>query len=202
MEIMRRLGYDKFYPNASRIMDEIASVTPQYGGISYDRLENEGLQWPCPTKDHPGTKYLHKDAIARGKGLFYPVEHIGSAETKDEEYPFILTTGRILYHYHTRSMTGREQGLNRIAPHSFIEINESTANRLGFRDGEIIKVTSRRGSVEVAVKVTDILDEDVVFMPFHYAKGAANYLTNQPMILYKNTEYKVATVKLEKWVKN
>ncbi len=199
MEIMRRLGYDKFYPNASRIMDEISGVTPQYGGISYSRLENEGLQWPCPTEDHPGTKYLHKESIARGKGLFHPVEHLGSAETKDEEYPFILTTGRILYHYHTRSMTGREEGLNEIAPSSFIQINKITADRLGFKDGEMVKVSSRRGSVNVEVEVTDILDEDVVFMPFHYAEGAANYLTNPASDpICKIPEYKVAAVKLEK----
>ncbi len=199
MELMRRLGYDKFYKDPSRIMDEIACVTPQYGGISYDRLEVEGLQWPCPTKDHPGTKYLHKEKIARGKGLFHPVEHIGSAETKDEEYPFILTTGRILYHYHTRSMTGREEGLNKIAPSSFIEINKCTADKLGFKDGETIKVSSRRGSVNVEVKVTDIIDEDVVFMPFHYASGAANYLTGAASDpISKIPEYKVSAVKLEK----
>ncbi len=199
MEIMRRLGYDKFYQNSSRIMEEIASVTPQYGGITYDRLENEGLQWPCPTEDHPGTKYLHKGKIARGKGLFYPVEHIGSAEIKDDEYPFILTTGRILYHYHTRSMTGREEGLNRVAPASFIEINRCTADKLGFKNGELIKVTSRRGSVNVAVKITDIVDEDVVFMPFHYADGAANYLTGAASDpISKIPEYKVSAVRLEK----
>lgn len=142
---------------------------------------------------------MHKNAIARGRGLFYPVEHIGSSETKDKEYPFILTTGRILYHYHTRTMTGREEGLNKIAPNSYIEVNEITANKLGFEDGEVVKVSSRRGSIEVPVRVTDIIDEDVVFIPFHYAKGAANYLTNSKYDpISKIPELKVAAVKLEK----
>ena len=199
MELMSKLEYNKIYKNPSEIMEEISTVTPQYGGISYGRIETEGIQWPCPTTDHQGTKYLHKAAIARGRGLFFPVEHIGSSETKDNDYPFILTTGRILYHYHTRTMTGREDGLNKIAPRSYIEINEITANKLGFEDGQKIKVTSRRGSIQIQVKVTDIVDEDVVFIPFHYAEGAANYLTNSKYDpISKIPELKVAAVKLEK----
>ncbi len=201
MVLMNRLGYSKTYGHPSEIMEEIAMVTPQYGGISYERIEKVGIQWPCPTADHPGTKYLHKAAIARGRGLFYPVEHTGSVETKDREYPFILTTGRILYHYHTRTMTGREEGLNKIVPNSYIEVNDITANKLDLEDGEVVKVSSRRGSIKVAVKVTDIVDEDVVFIPFHFAQGAANYLTNaQHDPISKIPELKVAAVKLEKIV--
>lgn len=199
MDIMNKLGYTKTYRNPSQIMEEIASVTPQYGGITYDRIEHEGIQWPCPTEDHPGTKYLHKAAIARGRGLFFPVMHTGSKEKKDNEYPFILTTGRILYHYHGRSMTGRIEGLNKIAPSPYVEINEITANKLGFKDGEKVKVTSRRGSIQIAVKITDIVDEDIVFIPFHYAEAAANYLTNSAQDpISKIPELKVAAVKLEK----
>lgn len=199
MEIMNILGYDKKYLNPSDIMDEISSVTPSYGGISYDRLEEEGIQWPCPDKDHPGTKYLHKASIARGRGMFMPTDHKDSAELTDEEYPFIFTTGRILYHYHTRTMTGRVEGLNKLAPESYIEINEITANRLGMDDGEKVRVTSRRGSIITRAKVTDILDENVVFMPFHFAEGAANYLTNTALDpIAKIPELKVAAVKIEK----
>jgi len=126
---MVRLGHDKKYFHPSEIMDEIRSVTPSYGGISYDRIEEEGIQWPCPNENHPGTKYLHKDGIARGKGLLMAVEHRDSAEVPDSEYPFILTTGRLLYQYHTRTMTGRVEGLNKLAPRSFVEINEATANK-------------------------------------------------------------------------
>lgn len=199
MDIMHRLGDDKVYLHPSEIMDEIASVTPQYGGIDYDRIDELGLQWPCPTKTHPGTKYLHKEAVARGRGLFFPVEYVPSAEVVDKEYPFILTTGRVLYHYHTRTMTGRVEELNSKAPHNYIEINEVTAHKMHVIDGDIVKVTSRRGSVEIPVKVTDIIDEGVVFIPFHYADGAANYLTSTAKDpICKIPELKVATVKIEK----
>lgn len=199
MEIMNRMGYDKIYLHPSEIMDEIAYVTPSYGGITYDRIENEGIQWPCPTKQHPGTKYLHKEAIARGRGLFFPVEYVESAEAKDDEYPFILTTGRVLYHYHTRTMTGRVHGLNKKVPESFIELNEVTANKMNIKDGEMVRVTSRRGTIDIKVKVTDIIDEDIVFIPFHFAEGAANYLTNTALDpIAKIPELKVAAVKLEK----
>ncbi len=199
MDIMNMLGYDKKYSHPSEIMNEIASVTPQYGGISYDRIEEVGLQWPCPTKDHPGTKYLHKDSCARGKGLFMPTDYVESAELPDSEYPFILTTGRVLYHYHTRTMTGRVEGLNKLSPESYIEINPATANKLGLNDGDKVKVTSRRGEITTKVKITDIVDEDVVFMPFHFADGAANFLTNTELdSIAKIPELKVCAVKVEK----
>ncbi len=199
VEIMNLLGYSKKYLNPSDIMDEISSVTPSYGGISYARLEEEGIQWPCSDKDHPGTKYLHKASIARGKGMFMPIDHQDSAELTDETYPFIFTTGRVLYHYHTRSMTGRVEGLNKLEPESYIEINKITANRLGIYNGEKIRITSRRGNVTTLARVTDILDENVVFMPFHFAEGAANYLTNSALDpVAKIPEFKVAAVKIEK----
>ena len=201
MEIMNVLGYKKKYLNASSIMEEIASVTPQYGGISYKRLEKDpmGLQWPCLDENHPGTPYLHKEAIARGRGLFMPCEYTKSAELPDKEYPFTFTTGRILYHYHTRSMTGRVEGLNILAPSSFVEINEVTAKKMNIADGEMVKLSSRRGEIETAARITDIIDEDVLFMPFHYAEGAANYLTNSSLDpIAKIPELKVAAVRMEK----
>lgn len=199
MELMNRLGYKKKYLNPSEIMEEISMVTPSYAGINYDRLEDEGIQWPCLDINHPGTKYLHKASIARGRGMFMPIDHRESAEVTDSEYPFIFTTGRILYHYHTMSMTGRVKGLNKIAPRSYIEINEVTANKLGISDGEKVKVSSRRGNVITLAKVTDILDENILFMPFHFAEGAANYLTNTELDpIAKIPELKVAAVKIEK----
>lgn len=199
MDIMNILGYNKKYLNPSEIMDEIRTVTPQYGGITYERLEDEGIQWPCPDVDHPGTKYLHKTAIARGRGLFMAIDHRDSAELADTEYPFVFTTGRILYHYHTRTMTGRVEGLNKIAPKSYVEINESTANKLGISDGEKVRLSSRRGTIITSAKITDIIDENVLFMPFHYAEGAANYLTNTEVdSIAKIPELKVAAVKIEK----
>ena len=199
MELMNYLGYPKKYMNPSAIMDEIAGVTPSYAGISYDRLENGGIQWPCLDKDHPGTKYLHKAAISRGRGLFMPAEYVESAELPDREYPYVFTTGRILYHYHTRTMTGRVDGINQLAPSSYVEINEVTAKRLGIEDGDRVKLTSRRGEIETTARITEIIDEDVLFMPFHFADGAANYLTNTVYDpIAKIPELKVAAVRIEK----
>jgi len=199
MELMNKLGYDQSYTHPSEIMDEIAELTPQYGGISYDRLEEKGIQWPCPTKDHPGTKYLHKDTFAKGKALFKPSEYIESAELPDAEYPYILTTGRILYQYHTMTMTGKTCGLNKIAGESYVEVNPVTASRLEIMDGDMVNISSRRGQIKTKVLVTDIVEEDVVFMPFHFADGAANVLTN-PVTdpIAKIPEFKVCAVKIEK----
>ncbi len=199
MDIMNLLGYSKKYFEVSEIMDEIASLTPSYGGIDFKRLEKGGIQWPCTDKNHPGTKYLHKESISRGRGLFMPVEQVDSAEMPDKEYPFAFTTGRILYHYHTMTMTGRVDGLMKKASSNYVEINEITANKMGIKDGDMVRLTSRRGSVEVAARVTDIIDEGVLFMPFHFAEGAANYLTSTATDpIAKIPELKVAAVRLER----
>ncbi len=199
MEIMNLMGYEKQYSHPARIMAEVASLTPSYAGINYKRLEHGGLQWPVLNEEHPGTRFLHKAAIARGRGLFMPVEHVDSAEMPDHEYPYILTTGRILYHYHTMTMTGREEGLMTLAPSSFVEINETTANKLGISEGDMIRLTSRRGETHARARVTDGIDEDVVFMPFHYSEGQANYLTNTATDdIAKIPELKVAAVRIER----
>jgi len=128
-----------------------------------------------------------------------PVDNVPSGETADNEYPLILTTGRVLYHYHTRTMTGRVEGLNKLSPESFIEINPATANKLGIEDGEKIKVSSRRGEIFTKTKITDIINENIVFMPFHFAEGAANYLTNTQLdSIAKIPELKVTAVRIEK----
>ncbi|SDY89046.1 formate dehydrogenase, alpha subunit [Proteiniborus ethanoligenes] len=199
MELMNRLGYTKRYNHPSEIMEEISGVTPQYAGIRYERLEEEGIQWPCLDENHPGTIYLHKASIARGRGLFMPIEYTISAETTDAEYPYIFTTGRILYHYHTRTMTGRVEGLNQISSESYVEINEITAMKLGIAHGEKIKLSSRRGEIITTARITDIIEEGVLFMPFHFAEGAANYLTNTQLdSIAKIPELKVAAVKIQK----
>ena len=199
MEVMNKLGYNKTYKNPTEIMNEISSLTPSYAGINYDRIEKNGLQWPCPTTDHPGTKVLHVDKFAKGKATFVPCEYILSCEDLSEEYPYTLVNGRILYHYHTRTMTGRVEGLNEKAPHSYIEVNPITAKKLGFEDNEKIKVSSKRGEIETFVKITDIVDEDIFFMPFHFADGAANYLTNTKLdTISKEPDLKVCAIKVEK----
>ncbi len=198
-EMMAKLGYSKTYANAAEIMDEIASITPSYGGINYARLENESLQWPCPTTDHPGTKFLHKDKCARGLGLLKPWEFKPSAELPDSDYPFILTTGRILYHYHTKTMTGKVDGLNNLFPESFVEINPTAAKKLGVADGGKLRISTRRGAVQATAKVTDKLKENVIFMPFHFADGPANALTN-PVLdpIAKIPEFKSCAASVEK----
>ena len=199
MEISTLLGYEEYYVDPSEIMDEIAGCTPSYGGISYKRLKKESLQWPCTNKDHPGTKYLHKNTMARGKGLFVPIEYEESKELPDEKYPLILTTGRMLYQYHTRTMTGKIEGLSEIAGKSYIEISPQTAKIYNIKNGEKIKVSSRRGSVESYAKVTEKINPGVVFMPFHYVDGPANRLTNPTLDpIAKIPELKVASVMIEK----
>lgn len=200
MELMNKLGYNKEYNNPSEIFEEIRMVTPQYAGITYDRIDAVGIQWPCPTEDHPGTKILHQERCGRGVGLFMPVSYSPSGELSDEEYPLVMTTGRVLYQYHTRTMTGKTEGLNQKAPESYVEIHPKLAEELGINDGERVKVASRRGAIETKAKITDIVSEKVVFIPFHWAEGAANVLTNGSVLdkYSKIPELKVCGVKIEK----
>ena len=197
MELMNKLGYSKTYNSAEEIMQEISSLTPSYAGINYARLENGSLQWPCPDATHPGTTYLHKAAIARGKGLFKAIEYKASDELTDAEYPFILTTGRVLYHYHTRTMTGKVEGLNNLSPASFLEINPVTAEKLGVKNGDKVRISSRRGEIITTAKLTKKIKGNVVFMPFHFADGKVNMLTNPALDpIAKEPEYKVCAVNI------
>lgn len=199
IELMNRLGLNQNYKHPSEIMDEIASLVPEYSGISYDRIEEVGIQWPCLNKDHPGTKFLHEEEFDRGKGLFVTVDNISSAEAADIDYPFIMTTGRVLYQYHSMTMSGRVEELNKKVPDSYIEMNPATVERLNLTDGDEVKVTSRRGSIVTTVKETDIIADNILFMPFHYSDAAVNYLTNPEVDpLAKIPELKVASVKVEK----
>lgn len=194
-----RMGYEMKYASASEIMKEIASVTPQYGGITYERIRETGLLWPCPTPDHPGTKFLHKDKFSRGKGLFSAIEFISPDELPDKEYPLILTTGRVLYQYHTGTMTRKSRGLETLAPEPLLEINPEDAKKLNLESEDIVTVSSRRGSVTAKAKVTDRVGKGVLFLPFHFAEAAANRLTN-PVTdpVSKIPEFKVCAVKVEK----
>ena len=201
-EISKRLGYENKFTSPKEIMDEISSVTPSFGGISYDRLEDiEGLHWPCPNKDHPGTPVLHKGQFTRagGKAKFAAARYSPPKEVPDEEYPLILTTGRLLYQFHTRSMSGKVEGLNKKSGRSIIEINPKDAERLGISDGEKVKASSRRGEIITTAVVTNVVAEGVVFMPFHFADGPANALTN-PVYddVSKVPELKVCACRVEK----
>ena len=194
---MRAKGFD--YEHPSQIMDEIASLTPSYGGISYGRLEQGGLQWPCPTQEHPGTPILHTELFTRGKGRFTPLEYKPPTELPDDEYPLILTTDRSLYHWHTGTMTRKVNGLNVILGEELVEINPSDASALGIADGDMVRVTSRRGEVMAKVKVTETIQVGVVSMDFHFAESPTNQLTNPALDpVAKIPEFKVCAVRIEK----
>jgi formate dehydrogenase alpha subunit len=199
-QLATRMGAQNFdFRHPSEVMDEITMLTPSYGGITYERLEECGLQWPCPTKDHPGTPILHMGRFVCGLGRFTPLQYRPPAELPDEEYPLMLTTGRSLYHYHTGTMTRKVTGLNAIEPEGVVEINPSDASRLKIKDGDKVKVISRRGEVIAKAKVTEKSSPKVVFMTFHFAENAVNILTNTALDpIAKTPEFKVCAVRVEK----
>lgn len=178
-ELAKKAGSDQFNcSSASDIMDEIAGLTPSYGGISFERLDSgEKLVWPCPDKDHPGTPVLHIGQFTRGKGQFFAIDYAPSPELPDSEYPLILTTGRVMFQYHTGTMTRRVPQLEKEANQSFVEVSPQDADKLGIKDGDSVSVKSRRGEIEVRAMVADKVNPGVVFMPFHFAEAAANSLT-------------------------
>jgi len=199
-QLAKRLGARGFdYSHPLDIMEEIRHLTPSYGGISYQRLEAGGLQWPCRTDDHPGTPVLHVNSFARGKGRFIPLEYIPPAELADEDYPLILTTGRSLYHFHTGTMTRKVAGLNTIEPEGTVEISPSDASRLSLAEGDRVRISSRRGEVIAKAKVTEASPPGVVFMTFHFAESPANILTNPKLDpMSKIPELKVSAVRVER----
>lgn len=197
--LANKLGAHWHYSTVKEIMDEINAVTASYKGITYDRIEEVGIQWPCPAIDHPGTPILHKDAFARGKGLFSVTEYIPPAEETDNEYPLILTTGRILYQYHTATMSRRSKGLTSRTPDAFVEINTKDAKDLGIKQGDKLQVSSRRGSIKLFADISEKCDKGVVFIPFHYSEAAVNRITNSALDpISKIPEYKVCAVKISK----
>lgn len=201
-EISTRMGYPMTYSHPSEIMDEIASLVPIYGGISYGRLEEKGIQWPCPTKDHPGTSTLYTDLFSRpgGKAIFMALEHQGSGEVPDEKYPYVLITGRIREHYNNGSMTRRSSGISEVVPEELAEINPDDAVTLGIANGDWLRVASRRGEVKVRAKVTDRSRLGSIFMTFHHQATITNNLTSDRRDPITGTpEYKSCAVLVEPW---
>jgi len=199
-EIAKRMGHDWKSNSAQEIWDnEISVLAPPYGGIKYYRIENDGLQWPCPAEDHPGTPFLHVDGkFSRGKGMFNGVEWTPPAEVPDDEYPFVLSTGRRLYHYHSRTQTGRA-GLDQILSEETADISVTDAERLNISHDEYIMVSSRRGKVKVRANVSERIAPGLVWMAFHFREGNANWLTNNVFDSEtKTAEYKACAVKLER----
>jgi formate dehydrogenase alpha subunit len=194
--LAERMGHSFGFKSTAEIMDEIASLTPSYGGIDYNRLDTGGLQWPCPNRDHPGTPLLHKDLFTRGKGKFHAVEYKSPAESTSEEYPLILTTGRILEHWHTGSMSRRSDVLDALQPNGMIDIHPDDALKLGITDGDKVAVSSARGTIETRAHITDKAAPGVVYMAFHWSEAPANILTNPALDpSAKIPEFKVSAVK-------
>jgi predicted molibdopterin-dependent oxidoreductase YjgC len=187
------------YAGASAVWDEIAVLTPTMSGISYTRLEHSGIQWPCPTLDHPGTPIMHKEKFTRGLGRFTPLIFREPAENPDDEYPFVLNTGRVLQHWHGGTMSRRSIGLNWVVPEGEIQINSDDGQELEIATGDIIRVSSRRGEATGKARLTDKLPRGMVFMNFHFAEIPANALTGDAVDpVAKIPEYKVSAVRIER----
>ena len=197
-EVMTRMGYPCAYESAKEIMEEISALTPSFGGINYERLEKESLQWPCRSLTDPGTPIMHVGSFARGKGLFKAIPYKQAQELPDEEYPYLMSTGRMLYHYNTRAMTGRTEGINQIANHSYIEINAVDAQALGIQEGDKVEVHSRRGKIETYAAVGNRVFPQEVFMTFHFPDGNVNEITNAVFDdIATIPEYKVCAVAIK-----
>ncbi|MFZ5452603.1 MAG: formate dehydrogenase subunit alpha [Thermodesulfobacteriota bacterium] len=198
-DLATRLGYPMNYASPEEIFEEIRQLTPSYAGMTYDRLDSQGLQWPCPTLEHPGTPYLHKDRFTRGKGLFQAIDYKPPAEVEDGEYPLLLSTGRSFAHFHSGTMTRVSPSLDQEVKTGYVEISPEDARALAVADGEAVLVSSRRGEIQIQVKISPRVNRGVVFIPFHFAECAANVLTNPALDpVAKIPEFKVCAVKVEK----
>jgi len=198
-DLSTRLGYPMNYSSPEDVFQEIRQLTPSYAGITYERLAEKGLQWPCPTEDHPGTQFLHKDRFTKGKGTFTAIDFKPPDEVVDKDYPMWLTTGRTFMHYHSGTMTRVSPTLHHELEEGFVEINPADARRMKIKDGERVQVSSRRGTIQIKARIKDTIHRGVVFIPFHFAESAANALTNPAFDpTAKIPEFKACAVKVEK----
>jgi formate dehydrogenase major subunit len=199
IDLSNRIGLPTLFSNAAEVMDEIARVTPSWRGVTHARLDGPGLQYPVPDREHPGTAFLFADAFPTvdGKATFHPVEFLPPAELPDDEYPFILNTGRQMYHWHTGTMTRRSFALDARESTPTVELNPDDAAALGVREGDIIAISSRRGRITIAARLSNRVARHQVFVPMHYREAAANLLTNPALDPYAGIpEFKVCAVKL------
>src|SRR5437867_25682 len=201
MDLTNRLGLPTTFDGAEAVMQEIAQVTPSWAGVTYERLEGAGLQYPVPDQRHPGTAFLFDKAFptADGRATFVPVEYTDPVELPDDDYPFVMNTGRQLYHWHTGTMTRRASGLDAREPTPIVEIHPADAKDIGVREGELVRLTSRRNSMVTAARISDRVARGQVFVPFHFREAAANLLTNPVLDPYaKMAELKVCAVRIER----
>jgi len=206
-EIISRLstamGYNMHYENPEEIFNEMAALTPKsYSGMTYQRMGLDGLQWPCPDRDHPGTPYLHKDQFTRGKGKFFALDYKDPAELPDAEYPYFLTTGRMFAHFHTGTMTRISEHLDAEQKTGYVDINPKDAETLDVKDGDVVVLSSRRGDIEAPARLTRSVVPGTLFLPIHFGEVPTNVLTNAEAVdpLAKIPEFKVGAVKVQKLV--
>src|SRR2546422_1022116 len=200
IDLSQRLSLPTTFRSAEDVMREIAALTPSWAGVTYDRLEGAGLQYPVPTTDHPGTAFLfdHAFPTSDGRATFVPVEYTDPVELPDDDYPFVMNTGRQLYHWHTGTMTRRASGLDAREPTPIVEIHPADAKDIGVREGELVRLTSRRNSMVSAARITERVARGQVFVPFHFREAAANLLTNPVLDPYaKMAELKICAVRIE-----
>jgi len=198
-DVSTAMGYPMSYRHPSEIFDELASLTPTFAGISYERIEKAGLQWPCPTADSPGTPFLHEGRFTRGKGLFHVISFRPAAELPDADYPLILSTGRTLYNYNVGNMTRKTPAIEARQPENFVEIHKDDAARLGIADRAMVRVSTRRGSIPARAHVGTKVRPGAIWMPFHYAESPTNALTNDAFCPVTRTgEYKVCAARIGK----
>lgn len=192
-----KMGYKMQYHSAEDIFDEVAGIMPQYQGITYERIEKEGLQWPVPDKNHPGTPVLHQDRFTRGRGLFIPEDYTLPLEMPDEEYPLILTTIREVTHYNFSSMTRKTAVIGEISPECFAQVSPEDAERYGIKELAWIELTSRRGSVRLRATITERSQPGTIAVPYHYQEVPINNLTlNGLDRLSRSPQYKICSIKV------
>lgn len=200
-EISRRCGLESPFETPEAIMTEISSLAPAWAGVTYERLRGPGLQYPIPDTDHPGTPFLFADRFPTDDGFahLHAVEYAPPGELPDDEFPFVMSTGRQLYHWHTGTMSRRSTGLDQREPIPTVEINPEDAVDLGVADGELVKITSRRNSIIISTRTSIRVARNQVFVPFHYREAAANLLTNPALESHaKMPELKITAVRIEK----
>jgi formate dehydrogenase major subunit/formate dehydrogenase alpha subunit len=200
VDLANAIGAGWSYETPEEAWNDFADLAPAWSGIRYDRLEEQGIQWPCPDRDHPGSRFLHADgpALPGGRGRFFPVEYRPPVEQPDAEYPLVLSTGRTLYHYNSATMTMREPGVTDKQEEPFFEVSAEDAAELGLADGDLARLVSRRGSLEARAKVTDRVYPGLVWMALHFAQAKVNWLTHDAGDPRAGTpEYKVSAVRVE-----
>jgi formate dehydrogenase alpha subunit len=199
MEMSSRLGYTMNYQSPEEILLEFGNLWPNLAGITYQRIDKEGIQWPCPDRNHPGTPYLYKNGFPKGKVRLSQVPYSNPDEITDDEYPFIMTTGRNLYQYHSGSMTRRVAPIESYAGDPYMEISPKDCEKLSVKDGEMVLVSSRRGGIKIRARATSRVSEGTIFIPMHYSEAAANVITNDALdAVCKIPEFKVCAVKINK----